>query len=315
MARVCIDWFPETDGFYMDDRLKMQLDILLKNITKDWDFTILITGQGEVRVGKSVLALQVCMYWTYEIWKRYNIKNPFTIKDNIVFEGKKLIKQGNLIGQNYKYSTVLFDEAGADLEGKKVLTGSTREVLDYFRECGQYNLLNVLVIPEFFDLPKGIALTRSICLLDVFYTPNEEGIFQRGFFNFYSKRSKKLLYLLGKKELDYSKVKSDFKGVPGRFMNFYPINEAEYRKAKQDALIKRESLKKNKWQIQRDALIYLLAGENREDTGKPIYNQTQLAQRMEEMTGIEITSMTIHDVLKRWGIEEEEIYSNPYAEE
>jgi len=173
MARVCIDWFPKTNGFYMGDRLKLQIDVLLKNITKDWDFTIIITGQGEVRVGKSMLALQVGCYWTYEIWKRYKIKCPFNLKENIVFEGSKLIKAGNTLGMNHKYSCIIFDEAGADLEGRKIMSGSTQDVLDYFRECGQYNLLNILVLPEYFDLPKGIALTRSIFLLDVSYAADE----------------------------------------------------------------------------------------------------------------------------------------------
>ena len=65
MARVCIDKYPKKfshnikPGFYMEENLKSQIDILLKNIKHDWDFTILITGSGEVRVGKSVLAMQI----------------------------------------------------------------------------------------------------------------------------------------------------------------------------------------------------------------------------------------------------------------
>ena len=69
MVRVCEKWFPKghykrqkQDGFYMDDLLKAQIDVLLKNIGNDWDFTIIITGGGEVRVGKSVLAMQIGSY-------------------------------------------------------------------------------------------------------------------------------------------------------------------------------------------------------------------------------------------------------------
>ena len=32
---------------------------------------------------------------------------------------------------------------------------------------GKRNLFNFLVIPDFFDLPKGIALNRSVCLIVV----------------------------------------------------------------------------------------------------------------------------------------------------
>ena len=309
MVRVCIDWFPKTNGFYMDDRLKLQIDVLLKNIKNDWDFTIIITGQGEVRVGKSMLALQVGCYWTYEIWKRYKIKCPFNLEENIVFEGSKLIKAGNTLGMNHKYSCVIFDEAGADLEGRKIMSGSTQDVLDYFRECGQYNLLNILVLPEYFDLPKGIALTRSIFLLDVSYTADENAIFKRGYFRFYSRRSKKWLYLKGKRDLNYSCVKSDFGKLDGRFYKFYPVNEEEYRKAKQEALKKRESKRKNKFMMQRDACVYLLCGE-RQDKSIPvkekIMTQQQLSIRLEQLTGISIERNTLSDCLRRMKVELDE---------
>ena len=259
--RVCKEWFPDTNGFYLDDRLKLQIDVLLKNIKNDWDFTIIISGQGEVRVGKSMIAMQIACYWTYEIWKRYGVKCPFNVDENFVFEGHNLIKQGNILGKNHKFSPLIFDEAGADLEGRKTMQASTQAVLDFFRECGQYNLLNILVLPEYFDLPKGIALSRSIFLIDVFYSANEEAIFERGKFNFYSRRSKKWLYLKGKRDLNYSCVKSDFGRIPGKFFKFYPIPKEDYDNKKLEALKRRETKVRNKFQVQRDALMYLFCGE------------------------------------------------------
>src|SRR3990172_7192942 len=167
MVRVCCDWFPKgsfpyqkEDGFRMHNLLKAQLDILLKNIINDWDFTIIIAGGGEVRVGKSVLAMQIACYWAYEVERLYHKKILFNLNDNFVFDGDKLIESGNKLGKDFPYSPLIFDEAGADLEGRKIMLASTSSVLDYFRECGQYNLLNILVMPEYFDLPKGIAITR-----------------------------------------------------------------------------------------------------------------------------------------------------------
>lgn len=289
-VRVCQEWFPnkenpEKSGFLMDIQLKIQLDLLLKNIKNDWDFTILISGGGDVRVGKSLIAQQIGCYWAYMLWKLYNVKTPWSVEENFVFEGKSLIKMGNHLGQNYTYSVLNFDEAGADLEGKKVMRGSTQDVLDYFRECGQYNMLNILVIPDFFDLPKGIALSRSTFLIDVYFIPDKNGIFQRGYFNFYSKRQKKWLYLLGKKNLDYKAARYDFHG---RFYNHYTIDEKAYRAAKQEALSKRESKKRNKFQYQRDACWYLLTSEYG-------LTQKQLGERMENLTGIFVAQNTISD--------------------
>ncbi len=302
MARVCVEQFPKGSrkhqkepGFHMDDILKNQLDVLLKNIIKDWDFTIIISGSGEVRVGKSVLAMQIGAYWTEQMEKIHGIKVPFSVKENFVMDGRKLIEVGNKLGQNHPYSPLIFDEAGADLEGKKVMSQLTQDVLDYYRECGQYNMLNILVLPEYFDLPKGIAMTRSICLIDVYYITDQDAIFQRGFFNFFSKRAKKKLYLKGKRELDYKSTKYDFNG---KFPNFYPLDETEYRKLKQEALTKRESKRRNKFQLQRDACWFLFNKE----LG---WTQAEICRRMEQMTGIYLPAMTCNDGIRHFIMENE----------
>lgn len=294
MVRVCLKEFPrgyykgqKGDGFYMDDLLKLQLDVLLKNIKKDWDFTILITGGGEVRVGKSVLAMQIGSYWVNQLKELYNVIVPYSVTNNIVLEGNKLIQKGNELGQTYPLSPLIFDEAGADLEGKKIMRTSTQDVLDYYRECGQYNLLNVLVLPEYFDLPKGIALSRSICLIDVYALTDADDIFQRGYFKFFSRRNKKQLYMKGKKELDYNAYKSNFNG---RFFDFYPIDEKEYRTLKQEALSRRDTKTRNKFLEQRNASWYILYKDFK-------MQQIDIAERMGNLTKNFVAHNTVSDAL------------------
>lgn len=293
MTRVCEKWFPKgtykgqrQDGFYMHHTLKEQLDVLLKNIMNDWDFTIVISGGGEVRLGKSVLAMQISCYFAYEMNFKYNKKVPFSV-DNFILEGQKLIEKGNELGEKYPYSPLVYDEAGAELSGRKIMKGATGEVLDYFRECGQYNLFNILVIPEFFDLPKGIAITRSIFLIDVFYTASEDGIFQRGFFKFFSRRSKKYLYLKGKKELNYSASKPNF---VGEFFDVYTIDKKKYRAIKAKTLKHRSSQTRSKVILQRNAAFYLLT----KDLG---WSQEELGKRIENLTGVYTPQRTISDAI------------------
>ncbi len=292
MAYVCEEWFPmghykrqRHAGFFMEDMLKKQLDILIKNIDKDWDFTILITGGGQVRVGKSVLGMQIGAYWTYELKRLYNRVVPFNVKENFVLEGRRLIETGNYLGQTYPSSALLFDEAGADLEGRKIMSGKTQEVLDYYRECGQYNMLNILVLPEFFDLPKSIALSRSICLIDVYYSIDDKDIFQRGYFNFYSRRSKKQLYLKGKRDLNYHAHKFDFRG---NFRDFYPIDETAYRELKQNALKGRERRVKTKDKDLRDIAWYIL----NKDYG---VSNAQVIRRIKDLGNIRVPESTMRD--------------------
>ncbi|KKL46837.1 hypothetical protein LCGC14_2341560 [marine sediment metagenome] len=256
MARVCEHLFkPGTDnnlrkpGFYMNDLLKIQIDYYIKNIGRDWDFTIIVCGEGEVRVGKSYLAAQIGAYWTSEIKRLYRITVPFNLKDNMVFDGAKLIEKGNALGAKHPYSVLDFDEAGADLEGTKAMTATTRAVKDYLRECGQYNMLTILVLPEFFDLPKSIALNRSACLINVFYVPDENGLFQRGYFKFFGRPGKKKLYLLGKQTLNYNVAKQDFYGT---FPDFFPLDKKEYEQLKKKALKRRESSTVDKKLLQRN---------------------------------------------------------------
>lgn len=243
MARVCQDWFPNKDpskaGFWMDDYLKKQLDVLIKNVHKDWNFNIIISAGGEMRIGKSVLAMQIGAYWSYEIErihgknKEIKIQRGFTVKDNIAFDGNSIMEKGEKLGKEYKYAALQMDEAADDLESTKTLTQETKVIKDYLRKSAQYNMLNIIVQGEYFEVPKPIALSRSIYLIDVDYTIDREGNFKRGMFKFYSRRNKKLLYLRGKRDLNYSAVKPDFKGS---FVNFYPIDEKEYREGKAKSL-------------------------------------------------------------------------------
>lgn len=219
----------------MDANTQRQLDILLDNVRDDWDFTIIISAGGEVRSGKSLLALQIATYWVYELEKRYGIKVPFT-EENVIFNWQKLIETGHKLGQKYHYSPIIYDEAGETMEGAKVATREMKQVKDFFRECGQYNFLNIIVLPEFFDLPKSISLTRSTCLFDVYYTSSDKGKFKRGYYKFYSRKAKKSLYIAGKKYLNYNAAPYNFQG---RFFKFYPIDEERYREKKNEAFLTR----------------------------------------------------------------------------
>lgn len=280
----------QSDGFYLHAYLKQQLDYYIKNVINDWDFTIIVSGGGGVRLGKSILAMTIGAYWTSEIRKKgYNV--PFSTNENFVFDGQKLIETGNNLGQKHPYSCIIYDEAGADLEGVKAMKSTTQAVKDYLRECGQYNMLTILVLPEYFDLPKGIAVNRTNCLLDVYYIPDENGIFQRGYFGFFGKKRKKNLYLKGKRNLDYKAEKPNFLGD---FINFYPIDEKEYKRMKIEALKKRESNTVDKKMHQRNIAWHILVNEFG-------MTQQELARRTTEM-GAYTIKQTISEALKGLGL-------------
>lgn len=298
MVWVCQDWFPigtfsdKIAGFPMNRLLKMQLDYMIKNVTNDWDFTLLICGEGEVRIGKSTLAQQISTYWTWSIMHLEHIKLPHSVKENMVFVGADLIKNGNKLGRNHQYSSLIFDEAGADLEGVKAMKQTTQAVRDYLRECGQYNMLNILVLPEFFDLPKGVAISRSIAMINVYWLPDDEGNFERGFFKFFNKPDKKKLYLLGKKDLDYNVTQETFYG---KFPKFYTYDEKEYKEAKREALKNREKL--NTKEQRQMEVLYAMFKIARDKFGLEIRQMRDLIN--ENTFNIKISHMFIVRFIKK----------------
>jgi len=237
-------------GFYMEDGLKRQIDHVLNDFKDDWDYTIIISGSGRVRTGKSMIGMQIAAYWS----DRMGV--PFTTK-NFVFNGADLIEKGHELGTKNPGSALLYDEAGADLESRKVMTGGTKAVLDYFRECGQYNLLNILIIPDFFDLPKGIACVRSDLLINVkVFVDDQTQKLTRGYFDVYDRDQKRKLYILGKKLSDYDIAPHSFNG---RFLRFYPVDEEEYRRLKKDALLNRSAGSRgDRAGLVRDAGFYII---------------------------------------------------------
>lgn len=223
MVKVCLEDFPEKGGFYMDGILKDNLDVMAKRIVDDMMFNLLITGDGQVRVGKSVMAMQIGKYLTTQINTIHKLKNPFGV-DNMVFKADELIDKAHALPP---YSVIILDE-GDDLT-ENYWSALAKKLRRFFRKCGQLNLIFIMLIPDFFELSRPYAITRTTALINTYFY----GEFERGFFNFYSFGRKRELYNRGKKYGNYKAVKENFSG---RFTNFYPIDEKVYREKKRNDL-------------------------------------------------------------------------------
>lgn len=224
-------------NYWMDDYLKMRIDDCVYNLVDDWDFVFIISGDGMVRMGKSVLAQQIGYYVSH------HMKTPFSI-DNIVFSGEELIHVAKKLPMN---SVIIYDEARGELDSKKSLAKVSKVLQDFFAECGMYNHFFILVMPDFFELNKSIAVSRSHSVINVYKknrkVTKSDGSFRvkydRGFFEYFGRTKKKKLYILGKKQYhDYSVVKPDFFGD---FRKFDIIDKQLYDQKKLD-YIKRDRL-------------------------------------------------------------------------
>ncbi len=275
--------------FKLNTHLKNNCDSLIYNIKSDWDFILLVTGTSKTRVGKTYLASQIGYYLAHKL------KTPFSLK-NFVFSGKELIKRANEFPKN---SIIVYDEARAELESKRSIQVINQTIYDFFSECGMLNHIIILVLPDFFELQKRMAIGRSICLLNVFY--RKEKIihkkqtlqrFRKGYFQFYNERQKRHLYIKGKKNFDdYSMGKPSF---VGRFVDLLTINEESYNKEKK-VFLERERNQltptETKHIKQRDFLIQQIIKNN-------LYSPTSLSQLFNN-NGFKIDRTNISKIVNR----------------
>lgn len=221
----------QTPGRYINETLNENIKILAKNITKDMTYLGIITSSTlEVGTGKSVFAQQLSEAYLEHIREIHGIDNRLSMK-NLVFRPRDIIERSFQVPQ---YSVVICDE-WEDLHYWSELGKTLRQ---FFRKCRQLNLLILIIIPNFFQLPMSYAISRSVFLIDVKFT----GEFDRGYFSFYNFNKKKNLYIKGRKTQDYNYLKPNF---TGRFVDGYVADEKEYRTAKMKDLMAQEELEGN----------------------------------------------------------------------
>lgn len=203
--------------YYMDGYLENAMNTARKVIKKDWDMVFAIDGvEG---AGKSVMAQQLGYYC-----------DPTLTNQNIVFTPQQFKKS---VMNSKKFQAVIYDEAYTGLSSRATMSLINRTLISMLAEIRQRNLFVFVVMPTFFDLDKYVALWRSRALIHV-YTGED---FERGRFAFYNAQKKKELYVNGKKYYSYKLPRPNF---IGKFVNFYTVNEEEYRKNKASSLTQRE---------------------------------------------------------------------------
>lgn len=256
---------------WIDNLLRFQLDSCIFNIkiskTGDWDIMIIITGDRMVRTGKSTLAQLIGAYFSYRLGV------PYTIKD-LYFDSKKMVCEAI---NKPKFSINHYDEAKRALSVTKRMKDVQGDLIDYYAESGQLNQINLIILPDFFDLKEEIAVARSEFLLNVYRGEEKimKDIYQegqkipivkwsRGFFSFFNRTGKAILYdrYRSNHAKNYFSTPANFNGA---FEDFDIIPKVDYAAAKLEALKdyqnkekeKHISLRDEKYKTQRNQLILM----------------------------------------------------------
>lgn len=235
--------------YYVDGITAKALENIVYNIKNDWDSVLLVSGDGLVRVGKSVFAMQIGYYLAWRLG------TPFSI-NNVVFSGEELIDRALKAPHN---SVFVYDEARADLNTSDVAKEMTKKLIQFLNECGQLNHILIMVLADYFDLPKYVAINRSIALFNLYATRSEVqnpdadkvGIetvtkYSRGQAQYFNRDAKRKLYMIGKKQFhDYGVVKPT---AVVSYTHKYVIDEEVYRSKKREMLaVERDTKTEDKY--------------------------------------------------------------------
>lgn len=247
-------------NYSMNGFLRDNLDEVPKFLKKAWDCVIIVSGSGKVRIGKSTLAMQIARYLAWLI-NEYKKKNKEVPKDNpvpfdnthIAFDPEELMKIASTLPKN---SVIVYDEGRAGLDSARAMENINKSMQDFFQECGQYNHVIIIVLPDFFKLNETIAVPRSLFLINCYTDRN----YNRGYFAFYNEKKKELLYIIGKKKWGstarYLAIDPDFRG---KFSDYFPLDQEIYAEKKRNALKKKRKTRLEvKWRLERDTAWWIM---------------------------------------------------------
>lgn len=204
-------------GYYIAPPFYKQL---MKSIDKvkrgNIDRLYVIDGR-EGEGGKSTLAMQLA----YAVDPTFNL-------DDICFKADSFADR---IRETKQYKAIIFDEAFHGLSSKGTLSKQNKLIIRLLMECRQRNLFVFIVLPSIFMLEKYVAIFRSQALIHCFASKKD---IKRKYYRIYNYTNKKLLYILGKDRLSYTRpaIKNSY-----RFYAKLPpvIDRAVYDKKKLDA--------------------------------------------------------------------------------
>jgi len=205
--------FSDGKKIYYDGYLLTAIEEIKAIQKHDGDVVGII--DGFVGSGKSTMSQQIAIA----------IDPNFTAR-NICMDAENLKE---VILNAEKGSAIVFDEALNGLNIRRTMSSINILLTSLLTEIRQRNLVILLCLPSLFDMDKSISIHRSLFLIHVFAKGRE-----RGYFRFYGKKKKSLLFAdtIARRTYQY-KVRPSFWG---RFYGGYVVDELEYRKLKNEVL-------------------------------------------------------------------------------
>ena len=195
-------------SFYLDDNLKIALDTAKDRVKKDWDFCSCCVGTSGA--GKSSFIRAVAKFC-----------DPDFTHKNIAFTSEQFIEITNSCP---KFSAVVLDEAFLSMNSRQTMSKDFQIIINHLQLIRQKNLFIFILLPNFFDLSKNVAIFRTSHLYLVY--ADDDG--KRGKFLVFGRNEKRLLYIKGSKIIDveaYEKAKMEHLQQQNKFLRKNTIKD------------------------------------------------------------------------------------------
>ena len=179
--------------------------------------------------------------------------------------------------------TVIGDECYDGMNSGNVAKAEFQEMMNMLMLVRQKQLNIVLVIQDFFSLAKTIAIFRSNTLFHCISDKNGK----QGLVLCFSRKKKKLLYILGKKYINYGAVKANYTAI---FRKNEPNMPENYMERKAQHLIQQNKELKTSGNIKRMDIAKKLMDNTILNLTKRNFRQKDIAQTM----GIGLRTVTEH---------------------
>jgi hypothetical protein len=202
-------------SIYIDGYLRNILDGVKLRVSRNWDCVFLVVG--EEGSGKSTLAFTCGQYLT----------NMGLTIDNIAEGSMDAMEKLQRLPDG---STIIVDEGELLFSSRETMSKEQRQLTQIMKVIRQKNMIFILVSPVFFDLSKYICVDRSKFLLRTVTDVQ----MHRGYWQYWGPKTKKLLYILGKKTFGSYTMPKPFRY--GRFTDYRLPFHAEYLKLKERSL-------------------------------------------------------------------------------
>ena len=231
---------------YLDKALYTTLEGVKKRvIDKNWDYVAIVGGiPGS---GKSSFVRGVGRFL-----------DPNFNEDNYCFSAEEFVKKANEVPE---YSCLILDESFESLNARVTQSKGFQKIINHLQLIRQRHLFIFLCLPNFFDLSKGIAVFRASHLF-ITYASNEG---DRGKFMAFDRQNKRMLYVLGGRNMNYNAVRANFVGRYELMPHIF--SEENYERNKLHHLMSQDkkendlgeyTLKKRQFQIYQAIILFIL---------------------------------------------------------